>query len=252
MNLIHSVYREETQILFPKSETFYFTILRDTASQWASIYTWFRISEYFDLTSNYETMIQFMEEYQKLNQDDKLKLRWPQNPNFIDFGYRNKSLNSDEEIKNAISEFDSVFDFVMITELWEESILLLKNKLNLDFDDIVVFNVNVRIENSPNIPKGIIKEIRSFNKADQMLYNYFYKKLKIEAKTLDKKDFQILRSRKVFWENICIEGREIKTAYSNRKYLGYKLKNNISSKYKSKCEDLVRSELEFIQLFRKK
>lgn len=250
MNLVHSVYGEKDQILFPKSETFYLTILRNPAYQWASIYSYFQIGRALGLDNKPTTMRKFIEIYPSVNETVKRKIMLPQNPNFIDFGFRDKKFDTFIEIHESILKVEEIFDLVMISELWEESLLILKNKLCMDFDDIVVFDANVRAEKTNKLSNELKEIIKAFNIADTMMYDYFYHKLKNEAANLDPIDFVRLRQRKAFWENVCIGGREIKTAYASKTYLGYKLKDGIPEKHKSKCEGMIRSEIEFVKLYR--
>lgn len=253
ISIIHSVYKKEpVQKLFPKNETFYFTILRNTSDQLSSVFTFYYIGYRVNMDNSPESMARYIDEY--IARDKNPPLIYgasTKNPNFFDFGYGDQDLISDDEIQKAISEVEETFDFVMIKEMWETSILLLKKKLNLNFDDVVVFNANERIFKSKNISEELKDKINKFNKADYKMYNYFYNKLKRESDLIPKEDYEKLRQRKAFWEKICIEKREPQILYSNVKFLGYKLKDSIPTEYFETCSHMGMNEVNLINLYKK-
>ncbi|KII65942.1 Galactosylceramide sulfotransferase [Thelohanellus kitauei] len=138
----------------------------------------------------------------------------------------------------------------MITELWEESLLALKNMLNLDWDDVASFNLNEAFETVPPIPEKLEQEILSHNHADYELYKHFYNKLKTKSKQFPEKDFLTLRYHQRFWRRTCIESRVLKLSYAKKFYLGYLLKSNIPKQYQEQCQLMVYSEIEFVEQYR--
>ncbi|KII63570.1 Galactosylceramide sulfotransferase [Thelohanellus kitauei] len=194
-----------------------------------------------------EHYMEFFENYTSIIQG-----AYGKNPNFFDLGFDEKQLSNKHYIRKLIRRIDQQFDLVMITELWEESLLLVQKKMCLSIDEIVVFDANVRVKSIPEISESLKDKILQFNDADHQLYQYFYQKLKEEAKEFHPSDFESLRQRKKFWTDICIGGREHKISYSNRKYLGYMLKNDIDHKYRDECERMVASEIEFVDMYTEK
>lgn len=253
MNLIHSVYSKSVHNFFPKNETFYFTILRNTTKQWSSIFTFYDIGYIMKLDNSKESMRKYIDEYK--NPEEKLPADFgamTRNPNFYDFGYNNRNLDNEDKIKKAILEIDEIFDLVLITELWDSSILLLKQKLNLDFDDIVVLNANERIQKSEDLPEELKAKINEFNKADYQMYTYFYNKIKKESESLNEMDYEILKERKKFWQDTCVEKREPQILYSNVKFLGYKLKDEIPSELNETCTYMAMNEISLINFYKMK
>ena len=58
-------------------------------------------------------------------------------------GYSNE-LTDETEVNAAIDEIMKQFDFIMISDYMEESLILLKEELCLQISDIVFFSINKR------------------------------------------------------------------------------------------------------------
>ncbi|KAF1743713.1 hypothetical protein MXB_5434, partial [Myxobolus squamalis] len=184
--------------------------------------------------------------------EEKNRFLFSRNPNFSDLGFTINELSTEESIKSSILKVDNMFNFVMITELWEESLVLLKRKLCLSVEDIVVFDANVDPKKRTKTPDHIIPMIIKYNYADYKLYEYFYKKLKNEVKSIKDSEIKELRKAKSILETQCIEGRVKKKSYGSKLYLGYNLKTGLIGNIKQICEALVRSEIEYVDFFRNK
>ncbi|KII63581.1 Galactosylceramide sulfotransferase [Thelohanellus kitauei] len=252
VHLVHSRFNPYlAEAILPKNETFYVTILRHPVAQWVSIFIYFRKLNYRRFDSIFSAMNYFIDTYTGGINDTK-NGAYGRNSNFFDCGIGDKYLTSDSMITEIIKWIDEAFDFVFINELWEESILLLKEKMCLSLDEVIAFDANVRLYKIPELPKSLQDKILKFNDADHQLYQYFYQKVKKEASKFSPSDFENLRRRKKFWENTCILGREAKIAYSNRKYLGYRLKNNVSEEYRTQCELMTMGEIQFFDMYKQK
>ena len=53
-------------------------------------------------------------------------------------------MNDESEINAAIDEIIKQFDFIMISDYMDESLILLKEELCLQISDIVFFSINKR------------------------------------------------------------------------------------------------------------
>ena len=82
--------------------------------------------------------------HQKSPENDTRWGKWlAKNINFFDLGYSNE-LTDQSEIDFAIDEIMKQFDFIMISDYMEESLILLKEELCLQISDIVFFSINKR------------------------------------------------------------------------------------------------------------
>ena len=79
-------------------------------------------------------------------QNDTRWGKWlAKNINFFDLGYSNE-LTDESEVNSAIDEIVEQFDFIMISDYMEESLILLKEELCLQISDIVFFSINKRLD----------------------------------------------------------------------------------------------------------
>lgn len=76
-------------------------------------------------------------------------------------------------INGAIKRLMKELDLVLIMEYFDESLILLKHYLQLDFQDILYIPSNVKKGEHINAGIEIDKRIASWNKVDIMLYNTF-------------------------------------------------------------------------------
>jgi len=86
------------------------------------------------------------------------------------------SLHDDDAIDNHIAKIEKEMDLVMITERMEESLILFRYLMCWQPDDIVAFDKNVRMSSSVvTIDDDDKKELKRWLKADEKIYNHFYK-----------------------------------------------------------------------------
>ncbi|KII64645.1 Galactosylceramide sulfotransferase [Thelohanellus kitauei] len=235
--------------LFPRNETFYVTILRNTTSQWVSIFTYFNYQKYVPPAPIFESMSNFLKNHHKINYKKNKLLHLSKNPNFFDLGFGPKSLTP-KNLQKSIKAVEKRFDLVMITELWEESLLALKNMLNLLWDETAVFNSNDPFNRAPAAPEDLKREILKYNNADYQLYQYFYQKLKTYSQKLPREDFENLRKYQKFWNETCIGQRVPKLSYDDKFHLGYRLKDDIPYHYVGQCKMMTFSEIQFVEKYR--
>lgn len=177
---------------------------------------------------------------------------------FFDFGYDN--LNTNEGyIKSAIAELDKHFDLVLIADYFDEGIILLKELLCWDFNDVLYVKTNARSQTSTILTNNLKKKINSWNKADYMLYEYFnqtfWEKVKIYGVDRMRNDVTILNQHIDKLKNNCIKGGDsvpnklIKDAknkvYNPRGVVmkGYNIKD--SARGNTTCINLLKGEIPF-------
>ena len=86
------------------------------------------------------------------------------------------SLQDDKAIDNHIAKIEKEMDLVMITERMEESLILFRYLMCWQPEDIVAFDKNVRRPSSvATLDDDDKKELKKWLKADEKIYNHFYK-----------------------------------------------------------------------------
>ena len=93
---------------------------------------------------HFRNHIKFFKDPVGYYQNDTRWGKWlAKNINFFDLGYSNE-LTDESEVNAAIDEIIKQFDFIMISDYMDESLILLKEELCLQISDIVFFSINKR------------------------------------------------------------------------------------------------------------
>ncbi|CAH1787560.1 unnamed protein product [Owenia fusiformis] len=100
------------------------------------------------------------------------------NRQLYDLGMRPNDTVNVIKVKRKIWEMDMTFDLVMISEYFNEGLILLKHLMNWSFDDIVYISKNVQTKKTKGIdvtyPEAY-RKIRELNIGDEMLYQHYNK-----------------------------------------------------------------------------
>ena len=117
-----------------------------------------------------------------------------------DLGY-NYAMTGDTYIKKAISEIDSIFDLILITDHIEESLVLLSQLLRVPLEEVAFLKVLERekTNQTKELRRRIRDKVRKRNTADTALFDYFNASLwkKIEKFGFDKMANQVIKLRQI-------------------------------------------------------
>lgn len=155
-------------------DTAFITILRDPAELFNSMYAYFGLQNYTGATLD-----QFASDPDRQNflQSNRFEQRFGPNQMFFDLGYDAGRMN-DSAITEAVERIDREFDLVLITEYFNESLVLLKNLFCWDTQDVMYFKHNKR-KADDRLSRELRERLHRYNAADVRLYNHF--KAKLEA-----------------------------------------------------------------------
>ncbi|CAG5076849.1 Oidioi.mRNA.OKI2018_I69.PAR.g8566.t1.cds [Oikopleura dioica] len=147
------------------------TILRNPVEQFVSNFFFFhKIAPFKDL----EESISGLEEFFKSPRKYFARKSWGQwmakNSNFFDLGFSN-DISNESEIREKVEKTIEYFDFIMISDRFDESLILVKEKFCWDWEDVLVFSKNVGSKNNLTISRELEKKIKSWNLADSTLYS---------------------------------------------------------------------------------
>ncbi|XP_013386930.1 galactosylceramide sulfotransferase-like [Lingula anatina] len=165
------------------NDTFYIGIVREPFSQFKSAFNFFRISSKFNLTNTTNPVVKFMENPYKYWTDAYVTTRvgFLRNAMMYAFGFpddRNDLRNNDRFIAEYIDFLDKKFDFVIVLEMLDESLVLLRRLLCWGMDDVLYVVTNKQEYEYKNVKDVItVKKHRQWSKADYQLYNHFLTKL---------------------------------------------------------------------------
>ena len=227
----------EVEFFFPKNQTIYITILRNPADQILS-------------TINYCTNLKEKKKsiFNNINNETFFKLLDQKNTcscilrNSVafDFGIVNCSEKYYGSKNELIKRFEETFDFVLLTEYFNEGLILLKKFLKLSFKEIVHLELNRGIEKIFTEEKIWAQSVISnVSNADVILYDYYLQIYKKISKSL-KKEVTELEKKNIFYEKLCFKRQKIYKNSFNNFHFKFVLKRNLTIKQKEFCNILIK------------
>ncbi|CAF0849277.1 unnamed protein product [Brachionus calyciflorus] len=241
--------RRVAESAFPRNNSLYMTILRNPADQLVS-----SINYFMRLQDDREEIIRNIQnekKIQSLGKKDRIYCLLRNSASY-DLGLVDCAESYQGSEQNLIERFKQDVDFVILTEFFNEGLILLKSLLNLSYRDIVCLSVNQGTKKKETKDRqwaeSIIKKVSN---ADVILYNYYLKKYQTIAILL-KDEVNELKKQIQFYENKCTDGREQKYAYKDVPFVGYTLKKNLTDDLNNYCWKLTIPELDFLDYINEK
>ncbi|XP_071965955.1 galactosylceramide sulfotransferase-like [Antedon mediterranea] len=169
----HTLYNKaEMDIAFPGAV--YITIAREPSSHFESVFTYFGLAKRIYEPDPKMAIDDFLHEPSRYLTYSRSPFNRVWNGQMQEFGLKKHEFNDNKRVQQKIKELDLEFDLVLITEYFDESMILLKDFLCWNFEDVVYMSMNVRSERSI-LSKDSKRKIRSLSKADVAFYNHFNK-----------------------------------------------------------------------------
>ncbi|XP_072921786.1 galactosylceramide sulfotransferase-like isoform X2 [Hemitrygon akajei] len=254
----------EVHKLLPE-DTVYFTILRDPAFLFESAFHYFgRVIPFTWKISGEDKLAEFLRDPTRYYDPNGFNSHYLKNLLFFDFGYDNNLDFDDPRVEKHIKAIDERFELVMLLEHFDESLILLKDVMCWDMDDILYFKLNVRKDSTVSRMSGeLYDKATSWNKIDSMLYKYFnatfWRKVGEYGFERMERDVEALRKRNDHMQSVCIDGGRPVDANAiqevslqpwqplgERSIMGYNLKKNISRKHRKLCRKMLTPELQYL------
>ncbi|XP_071090543.1 galactose-3-O-sulfotransferase 2-like [Haliotis cracherodii] len=168
----------------------------------------------------------------------------------LDFGYPPGNINGARTIHGFLDHLDSIFDLVLVSDVFDESVILLRRRMNWSMKDVLYMAKN-RHGSSLNIP------LRRYNRSvvdsnilrlDRIVYDHFLGKLEKEilnAGEIFKEEvayFQIVRDRTLKYCSRIAPAENLKVQAS-KWHSGFEITNK-------DCWLLAQEENPFLELLR--
>lgn len=165
-------------------KAFYLTIMRDPVSHFESAFSYFNIDTNPKFlrdkakvqTNETEAIAIFLTNpkyfFQKLHYYHCRDYLW--NGQSWDLGLNRTLFENLDYVEGAVRRLSNELDLVLIKEYIDESLILLKKEICLDYQDILYFSHMVRSgDRIQKLRPDLQRKIIEFNKADMMLYEQF-------------------------------------------------------------------------------
>lgn len=182
--------------------------------------------------------------------------RFARNAMMYDFGFDN-SEEDESVIQGWIDYLDRTFDLVLITDYFDESMVLMKDELCWNMGDIEYLKSNSRSKNVESISEWLgqeyVDKLKEWNKADWMLYKHFNatftKKLDAFGRDRMAQEVSKLQNANRRLERNCLSGdSSVRTVFKTVEITKYKLKEE-SDEF---CQDLIRTERQYLYQINKR
>ncbi|XP_078384839.1 galactosylceramide sulfotransferase-like [Oculina patagonica] len=172
--------KEPINSVFPKTKAKYITIIRNPVDRFKSAWMFHRIVEQAGISNNSFTINTFLKSPNALKEMGKTLNKTKQilncfsNPNLFDMGFEREHFQNMTLVRSYIDKMDREFDLVMITDYFNESLILLKRLLCWEFEDIVYIKLRVN-KRTLEFEEDVKKNTLTWNHADAILFDHFNK-----------------------------------------------------------------------------
>ncbi|NXC34120.1 G3ST2 sulfotransferase, partial [Campylorhamphus procurvoides] len=256
----------EVQKVVPSSAV-YFSILRNPVQLMESSFVYYKGTSAF---SHVRSLEEFLSDPYRYYNPTKGDRHYARNLMTFDFGFNPDGEVSPERVQLMLKAIESSFNFLLISEYFDESMVLLKEMLCWDLDSVVSFPLNTR-DNSTKSPlkDSLVEKIKAWNRLDWEIYTHFnrtfWERLErdIGRERLER-EVKALRARRAELARTCLQGtgsvaaKDIKDSslrplqYGSARILGYNLKQGLAGDTEHTCRRLVTPELQYSSALYKK
>lgn len=247
------------------------TLLRDPVEQFYSMFHYLKLAGHYGLENSTDPVEEFIKtptkyhHFKRFNKDSAKRFydeNLIHNGNLYDLNFqRFKEKGKDRTLSHFIEYLEKAFHLILITEKYDESLLLLKKLMCWNFMDIVYHmkHVNAKLHSSGHkVEPHIAEAVRQWNHEDTALYNHFSKKLENIIKSQPQESFYNDLSNFRALNSLVLTYCDNPNKQNHQRVLNHlELLNEIPPKEFSNrpncfCHKLKRSCTEYIGFFAKK
>ncbi|XP_004934501.1 galactosylceramide sulfotransferase isoform X1 [Gallus gallus] len=255
---------EEVRKLLPADATFV-TVLRDPAYLFESSFHYFgRVIPLTWKLPGEDKLAEFLRDPWHYYDPNGFNAHYLQNLLFFDLGYDN-NMNADSPlVEQRIREIEQRFHLVMLLEYFDESLVLLKELLCWQLEDILYFKLNARKGSTVSrLTPELYDKATAWNLIDAKLYRHFnatfWRKVEAYGRERMAKDVAELQRENEKMKSICIDGGHAVDASAiqessmqpwqplgEKSILGYNLKKKINKKHQKLCRKMLTPEIQYL------
>ncbi|XP_067395144.1 galactose-3-O-sulfotransferase 2-like, partial [Emydura macquarii macquarii] len=252
----------EVQKVMPNT-TSYFSILRNPISLMESSYAYNKFfTPAFRRSKDVNEFLASPWTYYNLS--EYINNVHARNYMWFDFGYNNNAVDTEDYFQSVIEEIEQTFQLMLLADYFDESMVLLKNALCWNLDDVVYFKLNSRSEDSIQSMTPESKEkVKEWCSLDWKLYQHFnrtfWRRIQetIGLKKLDQ-EVNLLRRRQKELMELClldpmpieksqIKDKKLQPFQSGKaNILGYNLRQDLDNVTLRACMRLIAPEIQYM------
>lgn len=138
-------------LICPRTQTSYITIIRNPVSTWESAFAYFKFAKGLGINKKRDPINFFLENLASRAKFNRLLIRTqhdeknlPQNPMFFDLGLERKLFENSTMISRAIKLLEKDFNLILVTDHFDELMVLLKRRLCWNIEDVAYLMLHVR------------------------------------------------------------------------------------------------------------
>ncbi|XP_041653166.1 galactose-3-O-sulfotransferase 2 [Cheilinus undulatus] len=263
----HMRFRKSEVAKVMPEDTFYFSILRHPVAMMESIYTYYKNAAIFRKSVSLDNLLDSCLTSYKPTLS---KHNFAHNALAFDFGLNNNVAPNADDLEErasvAIAAIENDFHLILISEYFDESLILLKHALCWSLEDVLSFRLNSRSDKSrqPLLP-NTAEKIKNWNALDWKIYLHFNatfwdKVERLVGEEQMKKEVNALRELRAKLAKICLKDggavdpsqlsdRKLKPYQSGKAVIqGYNLNPLTDNQTKQKCLRLITPELQYTKL----
>ncbi|NXR33955.1 G3ST2 sulfotransferase, partial [Zosterops hypoxanthus] len=252
----------EVQKVVPSSAV-YFSILRNPVQLMESSFVYYKGASAFSRVRSLEEFLRQPRRYYSPASGDR---HYARNLITFDFGFNPDGDASPERVQLMLNAIEASFDLVLISEYFDESMVLLKELLCWDLDSVVSFPLNSRDSSTRStLPGWAVEKLKAWNRLDWEIYTHFNRTFweRIEralGRERLRREVRALRARRAELARTCLQGtgsvgpKDIKDSslrplqHGGARILGYNLKQGLDGELERTCRRLVTPELQYSSL----
>ncbi|KAL8202341.1 UNVERIFIED_CONTAM: hypothetical protein K2H54_011034 [Gekko kuhli] len=251
----------EVQAVVPPPSVF-LTILRDPVQTFESVFHYYRniVPAFQPLANHSRPLLAFLEASGQYYDARDVSNGLARNPMTFDLG-----LNASQDEApgswwaSELERLNQTFQLVMIAEHFDESLLLARELLGLDMEELLYVRLNVRHKEEAPLAQELVQKIQAWNWLDVQLYRFFrsvfWRKVEHYGYVRMKQELATFRALLQETAGKCLAGEPVGPEImadelrpwqpGSVTILGYNLRQNLTSDLYRDCFRMVLPELQY-------
>lgn len=171
----HTRFNYDQVLSVMRDNATFVTIIRNPADLYESLFSFYNFDEVFNVSL--QKLLNDTNEMAKIDRRYYGKIGF--NQMSWDMGLHEKYFNSRRDVEKFVQKINREFDFVMVAEFMEASLVLLCELMRWPLENVIFLNLNSRTEGSKlklNLDER--QRLLELNGADEIVYNFFLKKFR--------------------------------------------------------------------------